>query len=195
MEQKGKMKIGGQDVTILGEDVKVGQTAPEFTQQAQDWQPVDVLAATKGKVRVILALPSLSTSVCDRETRRFNEEAAALGDGVVVIAVSMDLPFTQKNWCAAAGIENVMVVSDHMEGDFGRKYGVLVKEQHLSWRQIGDSWLWDEVSAINLRNGRHTRLVQSNVKINSGLPDNLFTKRILKQGLNALRGRLGEARN
>jgi len=78
---------------------------------------------------------------------------------------------------------------------YAKDDGVLVKEQHLSWRQIGHSWLWDEVSAINLRNGRHTRLVQSNVKINSGLPDNLFTKRILKQGLNALRGRLGEARN
>jgi thiol peroxidase len=136
MERKGLLQIGGQDVTVIGADLQVGDQAPEFTQQDQDWQPVDILAATQGKVRVITALPSLSTSVCDRETRRFNEEAASLGEKIVVVATSMDLPWSQKNWCAAARVENVMVVSDHMETDFGRKYGVLVKERRIHRRAV-----------------------------------------------------------
>lgn len=134
MERKGLLQLGGQDVTVLGPDIEVGQQAPDFTQQGQDWQLIDVLAATMGKVRVIISLPSLSTSVCDRETRRFNQEASALGKDVVVIATSMDLPFTQKNWCAAAGVDGVLVVSDHLEGEFGQRYGVLVKEGRLHRR-------------------------------------------------------------
>lgn len=136
MERQGLLQIGGRDVTVLGADIEVGQQAPEFTQQGQSWELIDVLAETSGKVRIITALPSLSTGVCDRETRRFNQEASALGDGVVVVASSMDLPFTQKNWCAAAGVDGVMVVSDHLEGEFGRKYGVLVKEARVHRRAV-----------------------------------------------------------
>lgn len=136
MERQGLLIIGGQDVTVLGADIEVGQQAPEFTQQGQGWELIDVLAETSGKVRIITSLPSLSTDVCDRETHRFNQEAAELGESVVVVATSMDLPFTQKNWCAAAGVDNVMVVSDHLEGDFGRKYGVLVKEARIHRRAV-----------------------------------------------------------
>jgi thiol peroxidase len=136
VERKGLMKFGGQDVTIIGQDLRAGDKAPEFTAQAQDWSSVKGLGSTKGKVRIIASLPSLSTSVCDRETRRFNQEAAALGDDIAILTVSMDLPFTLKNWCAAAGIERVITLSDHLSGGFGQKYAVLVKEQRIFRRAI-----------------------------------------------------------
>ena len=136
MERKGLLQIAGMDVTVIGPDIKVGQQAPEFTPHAQDWSFVDVLDATKGKVRIIAALPSLATSVCDMETRRFNQEAASLDENVAIIAVSDDLPYTLKNWCAAAGVDKVMVVSDHYDNNFGEKYGTLVKERRILRRAI-----------------------------------------------------------
>lgn len=136
MERKGIFNFAGSDVTIVGPDIQVGQFAPEFTAQAQDWSMVKALESTAGKVRIIGALPSLSTSVCDREARRFNEEAAALGDNIVIIMVSMDVPFTLKNWCAAAGIDKVLMLSDHQSGEFGEKYGVMIKEHRLFRRAI-----------------------------------------------------------
>jgi thiol peroxidase len=136
MERKGLLKIAGSDVTVIGPDIQVGQTAPEFTAQAQDWSFVDVLEATKGKVRIITSLPSLNTSTCDTETRRFNQEAASLDMDILVIGISTDLPYTLKNWCAAAGVDKVMVVSDHYDGNFGEKYGTLVKERRILRRAV-----------------------------------------------------------
>jgi len=94
------------------------------------------VAETKGKVRIMAAVPSLETSVCDRETRRFNEEAATLGEDVVIQVISMDLPYTQKRWCGAAGIEQVQVLSDHKMAEFGAKYGVLIKERRIFRRAV-----------------------------------------------------------
>jgi thiol peroxidase len=131
MERKGLLNVGGVDVTIVGPDIEVGQKAPEFTIQDQDWNQVEVLAATKGKVRILAAVPSLETGVCDRETRRFNQEAAELGDEIVIVTISADLPYSQKRWCGAAGVEQVMVVSDHHSVDFGTKYGCLIKERRI----------------------------------------------------------------
>ena len=131
IERTGLLKFAGQDVTIVGSDLQVGEKAPEFTAHAQDWSEIKGLRSTKGKVRIIGSLPSLSTSVCDRETRRFNQEAAALGEEVAILTVSMDLPYTLKNWCAAAGIDQVTTLSDHQSADFGKKYGVLVKEKRI----------------------------------------------------------------
>lgn len=136
MERKGLMQIAGSDVTIIGPDIKAGQEAPEFTAHAQDWSFVDVLQATKGKVRIITALPSLGTSVCDTETRRFNQEAASLDSNIAIIGISTDLPYTLKNWCAAAGVDKVMVVSDHYDNNFGEKYGTLVKERRILRRAV-----------------------------------------------------------
>lgn len=136
MERKGLLQIAGADVTVVGPDIVVGQTAPEFTAQAPDWSTLDVLDSTKGKVRVITSLPSLNTSVCDTETRRFNQEAATLDPNIAIIAVSTDLPYTQKNWCAAAGVDKVMTVSDHQDANFGEKYGVLVKERRIHRRAV-----------------------------------------------------------
>lgn len=131
IERFGLTKFAGSDVTVIGPDITVGQKAPEFTVLTQDWKPFNGLKDTQGKVRIINSLLSLSTSVCDRETRRFNEEAAALGEGVVILTISMDLPYTIKNWCAAAGVDRVITLTDHIATDFGAKYGVLIKEKRV----------------------------------------------------------------
>ena len=128
-ERPGVFKIAGKDVTIVGDDVKVGDTAPEFTVHKTDWSDFRGLADTAGKVRILAAVPSLETDVCDRETRRFNQEAAALSKDIVIEVISTDLPYTQKRWCGAAGVDQVLTLSDHMTADFGVKYGVLVKER------------------------------------------------------------------
>lgn len=136
MERRGVLQIAGNDVTVVGPDLKVGDAAPEFSVQAQDWSNLDVLDATNGKVRIIASLPSLSTNVCDTETRRFNQEAASLDPEISIITVSADLPYALKNWCAAAGVDKVMVVSDHIDGNFGAKYGTLIKERRIHRRAV-----------------------------------------------------------
>jgi thiol peroxidase len=136
VERKGIVQFHGTDVTIVGEDIHVGQQAPEFTAHSADWEEVKVLESTRGKVRVIGSMLSFSTSVCDRETRRFNQEAAALGSEVAIVMLTMDLPFTLKNWCAAAGVDQVITLSDHLTGEFGQKYGTLIKEFRFLRRAI-----------------------------------------------------------
>jgi thiol peroxidase len=135
-ERSDLFKIGGIPLTIVGEDVKVGDPAPDFLAHANDWSSFRGLGDTEGKVRILGALPSLETSVCDRETRRFNEAAASLGAEIVIEFVSTDLPYTQKRWCAAAGVQRVMTLSDHMRAEFGEKYGVLIKERRIFRRAI-----------------------------------------------------------
>lgn len=128
-----EVTMRGNPVTLIGEQVTVGQTAPDFTVVDNDLNPVS-LADTSG-VRIIAAVPSLDTPVCDIEARRFNEEAAKL-DGVNVYVVSMDLPFAQKRWCGAAEVENVTTLSDHRDASFGENYGVLIKGLRLLARSI-----------------------------------------------------------
>jgi len=135
-ERKGVLQLAGQDATIIGADIRAGDVAPEFIAHTQDWQSIPILASTEGKVRIIAAVPSLETSVCDRETRRFNQEATALSEDIVVIVISTDLPYTQKRWCGAAGIDRVFVVSDHMDAEFGKKYGCLIKERRILRRAV-----------------------------------------------------------
>jgi thiol peroxidase len=136
LERFGIIKFKGKDATVLGEDLQPGERAPEFTVQTLEWSPFRGLGDTAGKVRVITALPSLETDVCDRETRRFNLEAAALSKDIVILAISTDLPYTQKRWCGAAGVDQVIVLSDHMSTDFGLKYGVLIKEVRVLRRAV-----------------------------------------------------------
>lgn len=124
----------GNPVTLLGNEVKVGDKAPDFKVLANDLSEV-TLADTKGQVRLISVVPSIDTGVCDAQTRRFNEEASKL-DNVKILTVSVDLPFAQKRWCAAAGIENVQTVSDHRELSFGEAYGVAIKELRLLARAV-----------------------------------------------------------
>ena len=136
IEREGLIQFGGKDATVVGPDIEVGDKAQDFEVHAQDWSSFRGLHATQGKVRIIAAAPSLETAVCDRETRRFNEEAAALSDDVVILVITADLPFTQKRWCGAAGIDQVLVLSDHKDVDFGAKYGGLLKDQRILRRAV-----------------------------------------------------------
>jgi thiol peroxidase len=129
-----KVKFKGNDVTLLGNQVKVGDKAPNFTVLANDLSEV-TLDSTKGSVRLISVVPSIDTGVCDAQTRRFNEEAAKL-DNVKVLTVSVDLPFAQKRWCGANGIDNVQTLSDHRDLSFGEAYGVAIQELRLLARSI-----------------------------------------------------------
>jgi thioredoxin-dependent peroxiredoxin len=122
-------------VTLLGNEVKVGDKAPDFTVLANDLSSVS-LKDSEGKIRLFSVVPSLDTGVCDAQTRRFNEAAAELGDNVIIYTVSMDLPFAQKRWCGAAGIDAVQTVSDHREGSFGQAYGVLIESLRLLTRSV-----------------------------------------------------------
>lgn len=125
----------GNPLTLVGPEIKAGMTAPDFAVVDNDLGPVS-LADFKGKVAVISAVPSLDTPVCDMETRRFNQEAQALGDQVRVLTVSMDLPFAQKRWCGNAGVANVQTVSDYQSASFGQAYGVLIDGLRLLARAI-----------------------------------------------------------
>jgi thiol peroxidase len=124
----------GNPVTILGNEVKVGNTAPNFSVLANDLSAV-TLADSKGTVRLICAVPSLDTGVCDAETRRFNEEASNLGN-VKILTISADLPFAQGRWCGANGIKNVQTLSDHRDLSFGEAFGVVIEELRLLARAI-----------------------------------------------------------
>ncbi len=135
-ERTGLIKVGGKDATVIGDDLKVGQTAPEFSAHAQDWSLVHGIADTHGKVRILAALPSLDTEVCDRETRRFNQEAAALDADISIMVLSTDLPYAQKRWCGAAGVDQVKTLSDHMTAEFGEKYATLIKERRIHRRAV-----------------------------------------------------------
>ncbi|HXG18236.1 MAG TPA: thiol peroxidase, partial [Methylomirabilota bacterium] len=110
---------------------KVGQAAPDFTVVDNNLQPVR-LSDAKGKVVIVSAVPSVDTPVCDTETRRFNQEAAALGGDIEVWTISMDLPFAQKRWCGAAGVDRVKTLSDFRERTFSQNYGVLIKDGPLA---------------------------------------------------------------
>ena len=135
-ERFGVVKFRGKDVTVLGDDLKAGMAAPEFTVQNLDWAPFHGLAETQGKVRIIAAFLSVDTDVCDRELHRFNEAAAALGKDIAILVISGDLPFSQKRWCGASGVDEVTVLSDHMTGEFGLNYGLLIKETRFLRRAV-----------------------------------------------------------
>ena len=134
-ERSGIITMHGNPLTLLGKELKVGDKAPDVTLFDNDLNPVKI-SSYAGKVCVLSTVPSLDTPVCDMETRRFNQEAADLGDGVVILTVSMDLPFAQKRWCGAAGVDKVVTLSDYQEGAFGEAYGVLIKELRLLARTI-----------------------------------------------------------
>ncbi len=130
MEYKNKVTFGGGPVTLMGQEVKVGDVAPEFTVVDANLKPVH-LSDYKDKIKVIAVYPSIDTGVCAAQNRRFNAEADKFGSDVVVLSISCDLPFAQKRFCAAEGLTNVVTLSDHREVDFGTKYGFLIKELRL----------------------------------------------------------------
>ena len=135
MERKGAVTFQGNPLTLLGEEVKVGQKAPGFSVLDSDLQEVN-LNTFKDKVKLIASVPSLDTPVCDLEIKRFNEEASKISGDVVILFISMDLPFAQKRFCQSFDITKVKALSDHRTADFGNKYGVLIKELRLLSRAI-----------------------------------------------------------
>jgi len=133
-ERAAATTLKGNPLTLVGPELKAGQKAPSFTVVANDLKDV-TLANSAGKVRLISVVPSLDTPVCDAQTRRFNQEAANLGD-VAILTVSMDLPFAQKRWCGAAGVDKVQTLSDHRDASFGQAYGTLIKELRIESRAV-----------------------------------------------------------
>ena len=125
----------GNPVTLLGNEVKVGQSAPNATLVANDLSNFE-LSSLKGKKVILSVVPSLDTGICDLQTKRFNQEASKLGADVVILTVSMDLPFAQKRWCGAAGVDKLKTLSDHRDAAFGQAYGVLIKGLRLLTRAI-----------------------------------------------------------
>jgi thiol peroxidase len=134
-ERKGLVMMKGNPLTLVGNEVKVGDVVPDCEVVGKELAPVK-LSSFRGKVCIISSFPSLDTSVCDMMTRRFNEEAVALGSDVVVLAISMDLPFAQDRWCIAADVKNVNMFSDHRTASFGQAFGVLIKELRLLARAV-----------------------------------------------------------
>ena len=134
MERPGATTLRGNPLTLVGPELKAGDTAPDFNLVDNSLKPV-TLKDTSGKVRIISVIPSLDTPVCDAQTKKFNEEVANL-PGVDVITVSMDLPFAQKRWCGAFGVDKVKMLSDHKEASFGSNYGTLIKELRIESRAI-----------------------------------------------------------
>ena len=135
MERKGIVSFKGAPLTLLGEEPKIGEKAGDFTVLDGELKEVG-LKDFAGKVKVISVTPSLDTPVCDMQARRFNEEAAKLPADVVILNISMDLPFAITRFCAAAGIDRVKAYSDHREASFGIAYGVLIREIRLLARSI-----------------------------------------------------------
>jgi thioredoxin-dependent peroxiredoxin len=134
MERAGGTTMRGNPLTLVGPELKAGDTAPDFDVVDDRLQAVH-LADTAQTVRIFSVVPSLDTPVCDAQTRRFNEEAANL-PGVEIYTVSMDLPFAQKRWCGNYGVDHVKMLSDHKNGSFGEHYGTLIKELRIESRAI-----------------------------------------------------------
>src|SRR5580692_2822805 len=134
MERAGATTMRGNPLTLVGPELKPGDTAPDFSVVDSSLKPVH-LADTAGKTRIFSVVPSLDTPVCDAQTKRFNEEAGKL-DAVDIYTVSMDLPFAQKRFCNSFALDNVKMLSDHKEASFGESYGTLIKELRILSRAI-----------------------------------------------------------
>ena len=126
----------GRPMTLLGDEIKPGMPAPDFKVIDNEMLPMKFSRTYKGKITIISVVPSLDTPICDLQTRRFNTEAEALDPDINIITISMDLPFAQKRWCGAAGVKRLRTYSDYQKADFGKSYGVLIKELRLLARSV-----------------------------------------------------------
>lgn len=134
-ERSGLVTLRGNPVTLVGNEIRVGDKAPDFEVLGNDLKPVS-FSSYLGKVCIISSVPSLDTPVCEASTKRFNEEVAGLGADVAILTVSMDLPFAQRRWCLANGVKEVETLSDHKDASFGTSYGLLMKELRLLARAV-----------------------------------------------------------
>lgn len=134
MERPGATTLRGKPLTLVGPELKVGDKAPDFEVVDTALKPV-TLADTGARIRIFSVVPSLDTPICDMQTKRFNDEAAKMPE-VGVYTISMDLPFAQKRWCGAFGVDHVNMLSDHKSASFGQAYGTLIKELRIESRAI-----------------------------------------------------------
>jgi len=134
VERAGAITMKGNPLTLLGPERKVGDAAPEANLIAQDLSSVKLLESTAGKKRLVSVVLSLDTGICDNQTKKFDADVAA-EPNAVAITVSMDLPFNQKRYCGGAGTKHA-VLSDHKYGEFGKLYGILVKELRMHGRAV-----------------------------------------------------------
>jgi thiol peroxidase len=134
-ERTDIITMKGNPLTLMGKELKVGDSAPDFEVVDNNLSPVK-LSSFLGKICVVSSVPSLDTPVCDMETRRFNQEAGKLTADIQILTISMDLPFAQKRWCGAAGVDKLVTLSDHRNASFGTAYGVLIKELRLLARSV-----------------------------------------------------------
>lgn len=136
-ERFGAVTLKGKPLTVMGTMLQPGAQASEVVLSSKGFDgTAPLLASTAGKIRLINVIPSIGTGICDAQTRRFNQEAAALGDGVVIVTVSADLPFHLAEWCAAKGVDRVITLSDHLAMAFGDAYGTHVKELRIEQRAV-----------------------------------------------------------
>lgn len=135
MERKGAVTFKGNPLTLVGDELKAGNRMPTVELLNNEINPVS-LDHFRGKLLIVLTLPSLDTPVCDTETRKFNDYATTLSPDVEVLAISMDLPFAQSRWCGAAGVKRVQTLSDYRNASLGTAFGVLIKELRLLARAV-----------------------------------------------------------
>lgn len=148
-ERTGIATRRGNPLTLIGPELKIGDRAPDFRLN-KTVDEVNTLNDFAGKIKLISVVPSIDTGVCDLQTRRFNDEASKLGDNVVIITVSADLPYAQARWCGAAGVDRIVLLSDYKDNSFGKSYGVLIKELHLDMRSIFVVDANDQITYIEL---------------------------------------------
>ncbi len=127
---------GATQFVVSGAELSAGDKAPDVTLADGFGSSSLLLGSTSGKVRLVSVVPSIDTGICDMQTRRFNEEAGSLGDDVVVVTVSADLPMAQARWCGAAGVDRVRMMSDHQDMAFGQAYGTAIEDLRLDQRAI-----------------------------------------------------------
>jgi len=135
VERKAAVTLKGAPLTVIGPELKPGDKAPDATLVANDGSAVS-LDDYAGKLRLISVVYSLDTGICDLQTHRFNQAAADLGPGAVVLTISTDLPFAQKRWCGASGLDGVITLSDHRSMSFGDAYGTHIRELRMEQRAI-----------------------------------------------------------
>lgn len=134
-ERTNAITLHGNPLTLMGNEIRMGEVAPDTELLDNDLKAVK-LSDYHGKIVILSVVPSLDTPTCDMQTRRFNSEAAKLSDDVAILTVSMDLPFAQKRWCGAAGVDQVTTLSDHRTAVFGQAFGLLIKELRLLARAV-----------------------------------------------------------
>ena len=134
-ERPGAVTLQGTPMTVIGKELKAGDPAPDFRVVTQDLSEKS-LSDYEGKPLLISVVTSLDTGICDLQTRRFDEEAAKLGEKASILTISADLPFAQKNWCSEAAADSVEVLSDHREMNFGDNWGTHVKELRVEQRAL-----------------------------------------------------------